>query len=94
MLPLDADALEQLMPALHNDWTLATDGKSIVRTFVFSGYPRTIAFVNAIAWMAEKEGHHPDLTVSYGKVGVLYSTHSIGGLSENDFICAVKIDHL
>ncbi len=94
MSPLDADAVAQLMPALHEDWTLAADGESIERTFVFSGYPRTIAFVNAIAWIAEKEGHHPDLTVSYSKVGVLYSTHSIGGLSENDFICAVKIDHL
>jgi 4a-hydroxytetrahydrobiopterin dehydratase len=50
--------------------------------------------VNAVVWIAESEGHHPDLTVHYGKVEVLYSTHSIKGLSENDFICAAKIDRL
>lgn len=92
--PLDADAVAQLMAALDDDWALAADGKSIERTFVFAGYPRTISFVNAVAWIAEKEGHHPDLAVLYGKVSVSYSTHSIGGLSENDFICAVKIDRL
>jgi len=94
MPPLEADAVEQLLPALHKDWTLSPDGKSIVRTFTFTGYPRTISFVNAVARIAEKEAHHPDLTVTYGKVEVLYTTHSVGGLSENDFICAAKIDHL
>lgn len=92
--PLASDAIAQLMSALHADWILSGDGKSIFRTFAFTDYNRTILFVNAIAWIAEKEGHHPDLTVSYGKVRVLYATHSIGGLSENDFICAAKIDRL
>ncbi len=92
--PLDSDAVAQLMPALHEDWTLSEDGKSISRTFTFAGYHRTISFVNAIAWIAENEVHHPDLSVLYGKVGVLYTTHAIGGLSENDFICAAKIDRL
>ena len=92
--PLNADALALLMPALHEGWTLAADGKSIMRLFAFTGYPRTIAFVNAIAWIAENEDHHPDLTVRYGKVEVLYTTHAIDGLSENDFICAAKIDRL
>jgi len=94
MPPLEADAVEQLLAGLHKDWALSADGKSIVRRFVFSGYLQTISFVNAIAWLAEKERHHPDLTVTYGKVEVLYTTHSVGGLSENDFICAAKIDHL
>lgn len=92
--PLEADTLAQLMPALHDDWALAANGKSIVRTFTFAGYHRTISFVNAVAWIAENEGHHPDLTVLYGKVEVLYTTHAIDGLSENDFICAAKIDRL
>ena len=92
--PLAADAIDLLLPALHEDWTLAADGKSITRIFSFAGYPPTIAFVNEIAVIAENEDHHPDLTVRYGKVGVLYTTHSIGGLSENDFICAAKIDRL
>ena len=92
--PLEPDAARQLMAALHEDWQLAEDGKSIERRFEFAGYHRTIAFVNALAWVAESEGHHPDLTVNYGKVHVIYSTHSIKGLSENDFICAAKIDRL
>ena len=82
------------MSALHDDWALAKDGHSIVRTFEFAGYYRTIGFVNAVAWVAESEGHHPDLQVRYGKVEVLYTTHSIKGLSENDFICAAKINLL
>jgi len=92
--PLEREAAGQLMHALHADWKLAKDGKSIVRRFEFAGYHLTIAFVNAVAWVAESEGHHPDLQVRYGKVEVLYTTHSIKGLSENDFICAAKIDRL
>jgi 4a-hydroxytetrahydrobiopterin dehydratase len=92
--PLAGDAAEQLMNALHDDWKLAEDRKSITRLFEFTGYHMTIAFVNAVAWVAESEGHHPDLDVRYGKVHVLYTTHSIKGLSENDFICAAKIDRL
>jgi len=92
--PLASDAVQQLMRALHADWTLSDDAKSIVRRFEFAGYHRTISFVNAVAWIAEDEGHHPDLQVLYGKVEVLYTTHAIDGLSENDFICAAKIDRL
>ncbi len=82
------------MTALGEGWELAVDGKSIARTFGFAGYHRTISFVNAVAWVAESEGHHPDLEVHYGKVVVRYTTHAIGGLSQNDFICAAKIDRL
>lgn len=92
--PLAPAAIAELMPALNDDWTLSDDGKSISRTLTFAGYHRTISFVNAIAWIAESEGHHPDLTVSYGRVGVVYTTHAIDGLSANDFICAAKIDRL
>jgi 4a-hydroxytetrahydrobiopterin dehydratase len=53
-----------------------------------------MGFVNAIAWIAESEGHHPDLEVGYGKVNVRWSTHAVGGLTENDFICAAKVDRL
>ena len=94
MPPLEPHAVEELLRALHENWSVAADGKSIARTFEFAGYHRTISFVNALAWIAESEGHHPDLTVNYGKVHVLYTTHAIGGLSENDFICAAKIDRL
>lgn len=92
--PLEAEAVRELAKALHPDWQVTDDGQSIVRLFEFAGYHRTISFVNAVAWIAESEGHHPDLSVNYGKVEVLYTTHAIGGLSENDFICAAKIDRL
>lgn len=66
----------------------------ISRTYHFKNYYETIAFVNAVAWLSHSEDHHPDLTVSYNKCQVEYSTHSIHGLSENDFICAAKVDAL
>jgi 4a-hydroxytetrahydrobiopterin dehydratase len=92
--PLEPNSVAELMEALDDEWKVTDDGKAIVRLFEFTGYHRTISFVNAVAWVAETEGHHPDLKVRYGKVEVLYTTHSIGGLSENDFICAAKIDRL
>lgn len=73
-------------------WTVA-DGV-LTRTYEFRNYPETMAFVNAIAWIAQREDHHPDLTVGYKQCRVDYITHAIGGLSENDFICAAKIDAL
>jgi 4a-hydroxytetrahydrobiopterin dehydratase len=92
--PLESDAATELMKALNGGWRMTPDGHAIVRSFEFTGYHRTISFVNAVAWIAETEGHHPDLKVSYGKVEILYTTHAIGGLSQNDFICAAKIDRL
>ena len=92
--PLDPGAVRELMQALHGDWTLAADGKSISRAFEFSGYHRTMGFVNAVAWIANTEGHHPDLEVSYGRCRVTWWTHAVGGLTENDFICAAKVDRL
>jgi 4a-hydroxytetrahydrobiopterin dehydratase len=92
--PLESDAAIELMKALDDDWEMTAEGNAIIRLFEFAGYHRTISFVNAVAWVAETEGHHPDLKVSYGKVEVLYTTHAIGGLSQNDFICAAKIDRL
>ncbi|NCF81950.1 MAG: 4a-hydroxytetrahydrobiopterin dehydratase, partial [Proteobacteria bacterium] len=69
-------------------------GKEISREYTFKNYYQTMAFVNALAWIAHMEDHHPELRVGYNRVRVGYSTHSIGGLSENDFICAAKIDSL
>lgn len=73
-------------------WQLA--GGVITKTYAFTNYYQTMAFVNAVAWMAHREDHHPDMTVGYNKCRVDYSTHAIGGLSENDFICAAKVDAL
>jgi len=66
----------------------------IVKVFSFRNYYETMAFVNATAWISHGEDHHPDLEVGYNKCTVRYSTHSVGGLSENDFICAAKVQSL
>jgi 4a-hydroxytetrahydrobiopterin dehydratase len=70
------------------------EGKELVKTFAFKNYHETMAFVNATAWISHREDHHPDLEVGYNKCKVRYSTHSVGGLSQNDFICAAKIESL
>jgi 4a-hydroxytetrahydrobiopterin dehydratase len=72
-------------------WELSETAKEISRTFAFKNYYQTIAFVNALAWIAHREDHHPELEVGYNRCRVRYSTHAIGGLSENDFICAAKV---
>ncbi|HUB27568.1 MAG TPA: 4a-hydroxytetrahydrobiopterin dehydratase [Tepidisphaeraceae bacterium] len=69
-------------------------GQQIFRTFRFNNYYETMAFVNAVAFLSHREDHHPDLEVGYNKCVVRYSTHAVGGLSENDFICAAKVDTL
>ena len=75
-------------------WVMNPRAKEIRRTFKFKNYYSTMAFVNAVAWIAHREDHHPDMTVGYNKLTVVFSTHSVGGLSENDFICAAKVDAL
>jgi len=67
---------------------------AIQKRYDFSDYHRTMAFVNAVAWVAHVEDHHPDLAVSYNHCTVRFNTHSVGGISVNDFICAAKVDAL
>ncbi len=81
------DMLKQL-----RGWILE-DGK-LVKVYPFGNYHQTMAFVNALAWISHREDHHPDLEVGYNKCRVTYWTHAVGGLSENDFICAAKCDAL
>ncbi|MEP7297621.1 MAG: 4a-hydroxytetrahydrobiopterin dehydratase [Burkholderiales bacterium] len=69
-------------------------GDAIEKTFSFKDYHETIEFVNALAWIANTEDHHPELAVSYSRCVVRFSTHSVGGISINDFICAAKADAL
>ncbi len=89
--PLDQQQIADLLMQLPG-WEL--DGNAIARTYGFQNYYETLAFVNATAWISHREGHHPDLEVGYHQCRVRYSTHAIGGLSENDFICAAKVDAL
>ena len=91
---LTAEQATVLMDALHADWTLDANNGMISRSCHFSNYYETIAFVNALAWIAHAEDHHPDLEVAYNRCRIRYSTHAIGGLSDNDFICAARIDAL
>jgi len=91
VVPLKPAEVENLLKALDG-WTHA--GGAISKTYVFQNYYQTMAFVNAVAWLAHREDHHPDLAVGYRECRVQYTTHAIGGLSENDFICAAKVDAL
>ena len=75
-------------------WKIVEDGKALRREFKFSDFYRAMSFVNAVAHVANLEDHHPDLEVGYGYCRVRFTTHAIRGLSENDFICAAKIDQL
>jgi len=92
--PMTPGQVETALAELHADWSFCEDGKSIRRVFDFPVFSRTIAFTNAVAWIATVEGHHPELTVNYGRLVVTYWTTAIDGLSDNDFICAAKIDRL
>ena len=92
--PLDRAAAEKLMKELGPQWKLSADGRQINATFEFKNYYRTTAFVNAIVWVAHNEDHHPDIAFGYKSATVTYWTHAIDGLSENDFICAAKVDAL
>ncbi len=92
--PLSPKAATAMIEQLENGWALSADGKEISRDFSFGGFYKTMSFVNAVAWIANAENHHPDLELGYGHCLVRYTTHAIDGLSENDFICAAKIDAL
>ena len=86
---LSANDVGQQLSVLP-EWRLV-DG-SIARTYRFENYYQTIAFVNALAWVVHAEDHHPDLLVGYNRCEVRFNTHSVKGISENDFVCAAKAD--
>lgn len=88
---LAADAVRSGLPS---GWALVDDGDAIRKTFTFKDYWRTMAFVNALAWVAHREDHHPDLGVHYDRCVVTFSTHDVGGVSQNDLICAAKAERL
>jgi 4a-hydroxytetrahydrobiopterin dehydratase len=75
-------------------WEISAENNSISRQFTFKNFHETMSFINAMAWIANQEDHHPDFSAGYKHCLVSYTTHAIGGLSENDFICAAKIDAL
>jgi 4a-hydroxytetrahydrobiopterin dehydratase len=89
--PLGESRVKELLAGLSG-WK--SEGGAISKTYKFENYYQTMAFVNATAWISHREDHHPDLAVGYNKCEIRYSTHSVGGLSENDFICAAKVEAL
>ena len=86
----DADLASRL--STLGGWSSA-DGR-LSKSFAFANFHETIGFVNALAWIANREDHHPDLTVSYSRCAVAWSTHDAGGITENDVVCAAKTDRL
>ncbi len=92
--PLSRDQIEPLLAALDPAWTLGEEGRTLSRVFEFPAYSRSLAFANAVAWIAIREGHHPELVLRYDTVEVRWTTYAIGGLSDNDFICAAKTERL
>ena len=90
-LPLTEPQIRDMLKQV-NGWDYING--EITKTFPFKNYYQTTAFVNAVAWIAHREDHHPDIEFGYKTCQVRYSTHAIKGISENDFICAAKIDAL
>ena len=91
MPPLPQNEIKALLKQLDG-WT--QQDQVIGKTFDFKNYYQTMAFVNAVAWLSHREDHHPDMNVGYNTCHVQYTTHAVDGLSENDFICAAKVDAL
>lgn len=91
--PLKKEKINEYMEAINPDWEVIDD-KVLKRKFKFPTFKEAIAFVNKVANLAEEEGHHPDITINYNKVTLQLTTHAIGGLSENDFVMAAKIENL
>ena len=92
MPPLTRAAAQQPLQQLTSGWTLSEDARALRREFRFRDFYRTMSFVNALAHIANIEDHHPDLEVGYHYCRVTFTTHAVGGLSENDFVCAAKAD--
>ena len=90
---LTPEQVSNLMPQL-NQWSVNESNTLITKQFSFSNFYETMAFINAIAWVANTENHHPDLKLGYNYCEVNFTTHALNGLSHNDFICAAKIDKL
>jgi 4a-hydroxytetrahydrobiopterin dehydratase len=84
----EAQELQSEVPS----WEIIHEGHAIRRILTFQNHYEVMAFVNAVAWISHREDHHPNLTVGYSRCELIYTTHAVDGLTENDFICAAKVD--
>jgi 4a-hydroxytetrahydrobiopterin dehydratase len=91
--PLNTNEIAKLTQLVPN-WSVVDGSPVLERVFGFNNYYETMAFVNTAAWVAHQQDHHPDISFGYKNCRIAYTTHSVGGLSENDFICAARIDLL
>lgn len=91
--PLNAEKIKERLATI-NQWQVTSDNKKLFKAFQFKNFHHTMSFVNAIAFIANQENHHPDLEIGFNYCRVNYTTHAVNGLTENDFICCAKIDKL
>lgn len=91
--PLELAKITRYLAELPG-WALESDAKRIAKTYEFKNFHETMEFVNALAWVVHREDHHPDLEVSFKRCRIVFWTHTVGGVSENDLICAAKIQAL
>ena len=91
---LELGQIEPLMAQLADGWSLSADQRHLKKSLTFENFYQTMAFVNAVAWVANQENHHPDLEIGYNYCHISLMTHALQGLSLNDFICAAKFDQL
>jgi 4a-hydroxytetrahydrobiopterin dehydratase len=90
--PMEMDAARGLMAQIDPAWVLSEDGTMLSRRFEFKNFGKAMQLANAVGFVGEQQGHHPDIAFGWGYCSVTWSTHEIGGLSENDFICAARVD--
>jgi 4a-hydroxytetrahydrobiopterin dehydratase len=90
--PLTPAEAARLLTQVSSEWVLLDEARAIRRDFAFRDFYRTMSFINALAHIANIEDHHPDLKVGYNYCRVKFTTHAVKGLSENDFVCAAKVD--
>ena len=91
--PLAPDEAARLLERLDG-WALSGDGRAIRRRFEFKGFAKAVEMANLAAWVGNSQGHHPDIAFGWGYCEVAFTTHAAGGLTENDFICAARLDAL
>lgn len=90
---MPGDDARQMLAQLDG-WNLSDDGTTIRRRFEFKGFAKAVEMANLAAWLGNKQGHHPDIAFGWGYCEVVFTTHEAGGLTENDFICAARLDAL
>lgn len=91
--PIGQDELRDMMGQLDG-WSLSRQDAVISRRFEFKGFAKAVEMANLAAWLGNKQGHHPDISFGWGYCEVSFTTHEAGGLTENDFICAARLDAL